>query len=258
MNSKYGEFQNKRVLVTGATKGLGWVCAQFFEQCGAQLVITGRTSENLDALISSFSKPANHLSVICDLSAQSGVDDLVKQVNKFSDGIDIIIHSLGGGYGFRDPLLSWDQFDMLHRINVAAGAEINRQLIPSMRLRGEGRVIHICSIASHEATGSVGYNTVKAGLAAYVRSLGRELAYDGVVVSGILPGAFYAPGNSWERLEARDPKAVKQFVENRLPRKKIAEADEIMSLVALLAGEGASMMAGTCVAIDAGEGVSYV
>jgi 3-oxoacyl-[acyl-carrier protein] reductase len=258
INNKNSEFNNKRVLITGASKGLGWVCAQFFEQCGAQLIVTGRTTEKLEELISGFSEPDKHLSVTCDLLEKTGVDDLVKQVNTFCGDIDIIIHALGGGYGFRAPLLSWDQFDMLHRVNVAAGAEINRQLIPSMQARNEGRVIHICSVASQEATGSVGYNTAKAALAAYVRSLGRELASDGVVVSGILPGAFYAPGNSWERLEARDPAVVKHFVETRLPRNKIAEADEIMPLIALLAGEGASMMAGTCIAIDAGEGVSYV
>lgn len=256
--ARYSEFKQKRVLVTGASKGLGWVCAQFFEQCGAQLIVTGRTTEKLHELMSSFDQPERHLSVSCDLLVQTAVAELVAKATDFCGGVDIIVHALGGGYGFRDPLLSWDQFDMLHRVNVGAGAELNRLLIPSMRAQSQGRVVHICSVASQEATGSVGYNTVKAALAAYVRSLGRELASEGVVVSGILPGAFYAPGNSWERLEARDPAVVKNFIETRLPRNKIADADEILPLIALLAGEGGSMMAGTCVAIDAGEGVSYV
>ena len=121
-----------------------------------------------------------------------------------------------------------------------------------------GRVIHVGSTSSQEATGSVAYNTVKASLAAYVRSLGRELAHTGVVVCGLLPGAFYAPGNSWRRLEANKPEVVEQFVESNLPRKKIAEAKEVVSLIQFLAGEGASMMSGCCVPIDAGEGKSYI
>ena len=63
--------------------------------------------------------------------------------------------------------------------------------------------------------------------------------------------------NAWERLEAKDPAVVQNFIEQRLPRKRIADATEIIPLIALLAGRGASMMAGTCVPIDAGEGVSY-
>ena len=81
--------------------------------------------------------------------------------------------------------------------------EINKIIVPQMIQRKCGNLVHVCSIASSEATGSVGYNTVKAALAAYVRTLGRELVDSGVVVTGILPGGFYAPGNSWERLEEK-------------------------------------------------------
>ena len=173
------------------------MCANFFEEQGAKLVLAGRTSEKLDELIAGFAQPEQHQSVSCDLLDKDGVEALVESVRRFCGGVDIIIHCLGGGYGFRDPLLSWDQFSMLHRVNVAAGAELNRLLIPDMIHQGYGRVVHVCSIASQEATGSVGYNTVKASLAAYVRSLGRELAGNQVVVSGILPGAFYGPERLW-------------------------------------------------------------
>ena len=118
--------------------------------------------------------------------------------------------------------------------------------------------MHVGSIASQEATASVGYNTVKSALAAYVRSLGRELAETRVVVSGILPGAFYAPENSWERLKASKPEVVREFIEKNLPRKRIAEVDELLPLIFFLAGKAASMMSGCCVPIDAGEGKSYV
>ena len=98
---------------------------------------------------------------------------------------------------------------------------------------------------------------MKAALAAYVRSLGREYASTGVVVTGILPGAFYAPGNSWRRLEADKPEVVEKFVAERLPRGHIAEAEELLPMLFLLTGPGAAMMAGTCIAIDAGESRAY-
>ena len=89
---------------------------------------------------------------------------MVNEGKEFLGGIDIIIHALGGGYGFKEPLLSWEQFTMLHQVNFSAAAEINRLLIPEMSQRQAGNVVHICSVSSQEATGSVGYNTIKAHL----------------------------------------------------------------------------------------------
>ena len=86
---------------------------------------------------------------------------------------------------------------------------------------------------------------------------GREMASTGIVVSGILPGAFYGPDNVWRRHEANRPEMVQQFIEDRLPLKRIAEPDEIIPLIAFLASSGASMMGGSCVPIDAGEGKGY-
>ncbi len=121
-----------------------------------------------------------------------------------------------------------------------------------------GTVIHIGSIASQEAVGSVGYNTVKAGLAAYVRSLGREMASSGIVVTGILPGGFTAPGNAMVWLQKNKPKIYDSFVEKRLPRKRMGSVTEIIPLILLLASDAGSMMNCCCVPIDAGEGRSYM
>jgi 3-oxoacyl-[acyl-carrier protein] reductase len=252
------DFLDKRILVTGASKGLGWVVAQEFARRGARLVVCGRNEEKLCELKDSFSSPDNHETFAGDLLEINNIDRLEETCRKLSGNFDILIHVAGGGYGFRDPLLNWEQFDKLLKVNVSCAVEINRRFIPEMIKNGCGRVIHVGSIAGQEATGSVGYNTVKAGLSGYVRSLGRELAGSGVVVTGILPGAFYAPGNSWERLEKNKPEVVKEFIKEKLPRGKIAEAEEILPLILLLAGDAASMMAGSCVPIDAGEGKSYL
>jgi len=253
-----GEFQEKRILITGASKGLGYICAQEFEKQGAQLVMVARSSSKLEQLKNTFSNPANHLVFSADLLNHDSIQSLVKKGLEHSGGFDIVLHILGGGYGFRDPLITWEQLDTLFKVNVSVAAEINRLIVPGMVEKKYGRLVHVGSIASQEATASVGYNTVKSALASYVRSLGRELAESKVVASGILPGAFYAPGNSWERLKATKPEVVKKFIEKNLPRKKIADADEVLPLIFFLASESASMMSGCCVPIDAGEGKSYI
>jgi 3-oxoacyl-[acyl-carrier protein] reductase len=251
-------FKDKKVLITGASKGLGWVCAQELALQGARLVCAGRNKEKLAELKSSFSNPENHMIFAGDLVDPKIINELILKSKKFLGEIEIVLHVLGGGYGFRDPLLTWEQLDTLHKVNIGVAAEINRQVVPEMIKNKSGYVVHVGSISSQEATASVGYNTVKASLAAYVRSLGRELASSGVVVTGVLPGAFYAPGNSWRRLEEHKPEVVRKFTQDNLPRKKIAEAEEIVPLILFLASEAASMMSGSCVPIDAGEGKAYV
>jgi len=252
-----GEFQDKNILITGASKGLGYVCSQAFEKQGARLVLAARSLDKLEKLRHSFSDPEKHLVIANDLVDQKNIESLVGKGLEHSGGFDIVLHVLGGGYGFRDPLLTWEQLETLHRVNVGVAAEINRLVAPEMVKKKFGRLVHVGSIASQEATASVGYNTVKSALAAYVRSLGRELAESGVVVTGILPGAFYAPENSWRRLEANKPEVVEEFIEKNLPRKRIADADEVLPLIYFLAGGASSMMSGCCVPIDAGEGKSY-
>jgi len=252
------EFLDKRILITGASKGLGFVIAKEFARRGAQLIICGRNEDELQKLKTLLPSPDSHTAFAGDLLELDNIDRLEEACLNFSDSLDIVIHVAGGGYGFRDSLLTWEQFDKLFKVNVSCAVEINRRIIPRMIKRSYGRVVHIGSIAGQEATGSVGYNTVKAALSGYVRSIGRELASSGIVVTGILPGAFYAPGNSWKRLEANQPEIVEQFIKEKLPRGKISEAEEIIPLILLLAGSSSSMMAGSCVPIDAGEGKSYM
>src|SRR5690349_9080731 len=129
------------------------------------------------------------------------LNPVVPALNDF----DAVIHCAGGGMGLRESLLTPKALYDLFMLNLGTGVEVNRQALPSMMARKKGYIVHVCSIASGEAVGSVGYNTVKAALAAYVRSLGREMAPHGVVVTGIAPGAFIASGNAMDRLQRDNP-----------------------------------------------------
>lgn len=251
-------FEGKRILITGASKGLGAVCFLEFAKMGARLAISGRTKENLGKLLKETKDPDSHIAISLDLSEEYNVQEFVQKGSEFLGGVDIIIHALGGGYGFSDPILSWKQLDLLHKVNLYAGAEINKLVIPNMIKNQRGTIIHVGSIASQEAVGSVGYNTVKASLAAYVRSLGREMASSGIIVTGILPGGFTAPGNAMIRLKENKPEVYDSFIMERIPRRKMGSVSEIIPLICLLASDSGSMMSGCCVPIDAGEGKAYI
>ena len=252
------DLENRHVIITGASKGLGFVCAKALANHGACLVLIARSKEKLETLRKSLKDAEKHICIVADLTDRKQLYECIKTAEAFLGFIDVVLHVVGGGLGLRNPLLEANDFIKLFTLNVLVAAEINRIIIPQMMKRGAGNLVHVASIASSEATASVGYNTVKAALAAYVRSLGREIAGSGVVATGILPGGFYAPENSWERLEAKSPEIVKKFIEERLPRKFLGRAEELIPMILLLCSDAASMMGGCLVPIDAGEGKSYI
>ncbi len=247
----------KTILITGASRGLGSVCAWAFAEQGAKLVLMARSKETLEEVRASCSRAADHLAVAVDLTDARVLENAVQEAAAFLGEIDAVLHVAGGGLGLREPLISSTDLLKLFSLNVAAAAEINRLVAPAMMERGKGNLVHVGSIASTDAVASVGYNTAKAALAAYVRSLGNHLAAHGVVVTGILPGGFNAPGNSWQRLKVNKPEVVNRFIAERLPRGRLADAEELVPLIAFLCSDAASMMGGCLVPIDAGEGKTY-
>lgn len=222
----------RKIIITGASRGLGLIAADAFEQEGWEVL-------RFD------SKRMDFLNI--DPNWMAGIPE----------DLEALIHCAGGGLGLRGPYLPASEFYKLFMVNLGGAAEINRIVAANMQTNRKGYIVHICSIASGEAVGSVGYNTVKTALAGYVRSFGRVLAPFGVVVTGISPGGFIAPGNAMERLEANNPGAYQEFIENRLPRRFMGKAEELIPLLKFLCSPAASMMAGSVVPIDAGEAHYY-
>ena len=198
------------------------------------------------------------MSIPVDLLEKEAIEPAIQKAQAFLGRIDVVLHAAGGGLGLKDDFLKHEDFLKLFALNLGSAAEINRLVAPEMKERRSGNLVHVGSIASSEGVGSVGYNTVKAALAAYVRSLGRELNRFSVIATGILPGGFISPGNSMARLQEANPEAYRKFTEERLPRRVMGDAGELIPMLALLCSENASMMGGCLVPIDAGEGRAYI
>lgn len=249
--------KNKRILITGASKGLGAVAAVAFAERGARVVLLARSQDKLEAVRLSCKDSERHLSIPVNLLEIKEIQSVVPKAKEFLGGIDVVLHAAGGGLGLKDDFLSHGDFLKLFALNLGAAAEINRLVFPEMKERRAGNLVHVGSIASNEGIGSVGYNTVKAALAAYVRSLGRELNRFNIIATGILPGGFISSGNAMARLQENNPEAYQRFIEELLPRKIMGEAKELIPMLVLLCSDEASMMGGCLVPIDAGEGRAY-
>ena len=251
-------FLNKNIVITGASKGLGYHVALDFASRGANLALISRDEESLKYLSSEIGVGNKHIYETCDLLDVDETDYSAKKIlNHFDNRVDIILHSAGGGYGMRDPLLSSNDLHSLFMGNIGGAVNINRILIPSMIKRKSGNVIHVGSVASREVTGSVGYNTVKSAINAYVRTIGKEMSKFGIVVTGILPGGFIAKDNAMIRLRENKLSVYDEFINQRLPRGFMGNVEELLPMIRLLSSSDASMMGGCMVPIDAGEGSAY-
>lgn len=245
----------QNIIITGASQGLGEYCAKKMSKKGANIALISRNKKNLNRVLSNCDGSNNivvQLDITDPIDCQSKINETISH---FDGKIDSVIHSTGGGLGFRDPLIDFSDFIKLFSTNLAGQSLINKLVIPFMKSSCSGNIVHVSSVASREAIASVGYNTVKAAINAYVRSLGNELANTGVIITGIIPGAFIANNNAMERFKKTNPEGFNDY-ENKLPRGKVADVSEIYSLIEFLTSKSASMMTGCMVPIDAGEAKS--
>jgi len=251
------EFVGKKIIVTGASKGLGAIVCEALAKRGASIAMLSRSKKEMDILKNRLNNPSSHISINIDLLKNNSIKLAIKKAKKFLKQIDIVLHVAGGGFGLKEKLIKSEDLKTLFQINLGAAIEINRLVINDKTKSQLLKLVHVGSIASSEAVGSVGYNIAKSGLAAYVRSLGRELYKDKVIVTGILPGGFTAPGNAMERFRKKNMKDYKKFIKTRLPRGFMGVADEVLPMLLFLCSSHSSMMGGCLVPIDAGEGKTY-
>ena len=251
------EFLGKRIIVTGASRGLGAMACEALAKRGAKIAMLSRSKKEMDNLKNGLKNPSNHISIKVDLLRNNAIKLAIKKAKKFLKQIDIVLHVAGGGFGLKEKLIKNEDLKMLLQINLGAAAEINRLVVGGKTKSQFLKLVHIGSIASNEAVASVGYNVSKSALATYVRSLGRELYKSKVIVTGILPGGLIAPGNAMDRLRKKNIKDYKKFIKTRLPRGLMGAADEILPVLLFLCSKHSSMMGGCLVPIDAGEGKAY-
>lgn len=251
------EFFGKRVLVTGASRGLGAAVCMALAKRGAKIAMLSRSNKEMKNLKNKLKNPSNHISIKIDLLKNNEIKFAIKKAKKFLKQIDIVIHVAGGGFGLKDVLINNEDLKTLLQVNLGAAAEINKLIVNDKSKNQSLKLVHVGSIASSEAVGSVGYNVAKSALSTYVKSLGRELYKNKVIVTGILPGGFIASGNAMERLRKKNLKDYKKFIKERLPRGKMADVNEVLPMLLFLCSKHSSMMGGCLVPIDAGEGKAY-
>jgi 3-oxoacyl-[acyl-carrier protein] reductase len=250
--------QNKRALITGASRGLGEGIARSLAQEGVRVILTGRTKKDLDAVLQSIGgRQKGHMVIVADLTKKNKPTQIISQLTKNKVQIDIVVNNLGGDLLLKDPFCTILEWQKLWRLNMEVAIEINNLVIPTMREKKWGRIVNISSIASLENQGAVPYCSIKAALTAYSRSMGRFLAPDGIIMTSVLPGAVYTKGGYWEMASKKKIAHVKEYLDKRMAIKRFGTLKEIGDAVAFLCSDNASFCVGTTMVVDGGQGRSF-
>lgn len=245
---------NKKILITGASSGLGKALAAWGDTLNAELCLLSKSTEKLTNL--SLHNANRHKRYAVDFTSEHTLDDVLSDLLSQSFIPDVIIHCAGGGFKMWNPLLTRKEFQQLLDVNLTAIIQINSRFAPLLMERKSGVLIHIGSTASTAAHGSVGYNTVKAALAAYVRSLGKMLGETGIVVTGLSPGSFIAEGNNMFHFQKEKTAEFNDYAQ-RLPTKRLITVSEFFPIIQMLCTQQGSLFNGCMLPVDAGEGMGY-
>ena len=251
------KIKNKRVLITGASNGIGKTLAYQFAKEGCKLTLLARSKNKLNKIVKDLGgEKKGHFFFSVDLLPLGNAERISKKILKTIGTHEIIIHCVGGGLGIKNLFSSYSDWQKVFRFNVGIGIEINNVFIKSLIKKKWGRIIHVSSIAAKNADSEfdkIPYAASKSYLNHYLVGLSKNVIKKNIVVSGVMPGPLLTKDKFWEKELKKNPQKVKKFIKKNYAIERFARAEEICPFILLLASENASYAAGTIIPIDGGK-----
>jgi short-subunit dehydrogenase len=195
------KLNGKRVLITGATGGIGSQVAKLLAAGGAELFLTGRRSDKLSELADALRLPATR-TFAAELSDPDMVQSLAARVSEQFESIDILINA--AGIGIIKPLeqLTTDDFKKTLDSNLVATFLLVKAFLPGMKLTGKGLIINIPGVLGKvPMAGAAAYSASKYGLVGMMQSIREELKRTEVRITNVFMGGVDSP--FWDEIPMR-------------------------------------------------------
>jgi NAD(P)-dependent dehydrogenase (short-subunit alcohol dehydrogenase family) len=215
------ELDGKRILLTGASTGIGEAAAEQFARHGATVVAVARRQDLLDALADRIAAAGGTaMSIPCDLSDMDAIDALVADVQKRIGGVDILINN--AGRSIRRPLAEslerWHDVERTMVLNYYAPLRLIRGLAPAMLERGDGHIINVTTwgVLSEAAPLFSVYNASKAALSAVSRIVetewGRRGVHSTTLYYPLVATPMIAPTKAYDGMPALTPEEAAEWM----------------------------------------------
>ena len=239
------DLEGKKALITGASGGIGKEIAKVLIEHNAEVCISGRNLEELNALKKSLGEKC--YVVACDLSKKDEITELIKKTDEFLGHIDILINNAGITKDNIFLRMSENEWEDVLNVNLNSTFSILKLITKGMIKRRYGRIINISSVVGVTGgAGQVNYSASKAGLIGLTKSLSQEIATRNITVNCIAPGFIETPMT--EKLDDKRKDAIL----NSIPMNRIGTPKDLSSAIIFLASQESSYITGQTIHINGG------
>ncbi len=236
--------KNKKILITGATGGIGNSLVKKFDSLDSSIVATGTNEEKLNNLKKSFNKIQIEK---FRLDEHQKIEEFIDKVDKKLDGIDILVNNAGITLDNLSIRLTEENWKKVLDLNLTSTFLMCKFVIKKMLKKKQGKIINITSIVGHTGNlGQANYSASKAGIVAFSKSLAIEYARKNININCVSPGFI--------KTEMTD-KISEDFKKNlieRIPSGNLGTGEDVSNCVAFLASDMAKYINGETIHVNGG------
>lgn len=245
----------KRLLITGGSRGLGREMAVAIADAGADVILVGRDADALETTAGSIrdlGRTADTL--VADVGDPAECERMCARALELHGTIDILINNVGGR---RIPTptdeMSTADWQRLLDLNLTSTFICTRMIGGAMRAHGQGgRIINVASVSGMVVNRGIGgrsYETSKAAVIQFTRTVAVDWAADGITANAICPGGFMTePNLRWQR---ESPEVIEAFA-SQIPMQRFGDPEDLGPLAVYLASDAARYVTGAAIVIDGG------
>ena len=242
--------KGKVALLTGGSKGLGKAMARGLAEAGADIVISSRHENELKPALEEILRGTDRKGrfIVADMSRRSDVLRLARTALEQMGRVDILVNNAGTNIPQAIDQIKDEDWDAVMEINLNSIMVLTRALVPQMKTRGWGRVIHISSVMGFiSKEGRNAYSATKSALIGLARANALDLGRYGITVNCIAPGPFLTdlPGRLLSEAEKQEFARVTALG-------RWAEPKELVGPVLLLASDAGGYITGETLVVDGG------
>ena len=238
------DLSNKKVLVTGATGGIGQALVKKFVSLNAKVLASGTKNEKLDLL----KKQYPNINILkFDISDHSKIEEFIENVTSQLSGLDILINNAGINMDNLSLRMKDEEWKKVIDINLSSTFLLAKHSIKMMLKNKFGRVVNIASVVGH--TGNLGqsnYSASKAAIIGMSKSLAIEYAKKNITINCVSPGFIQTS------MTENIPEKVKLILTSRIPMGKLGTTEDVSNCVAFLSSEDSSYITGETLHVNGG------
>ena len=250
----------KHALVCGASEGIGRAAAHELALLGASVTVLARRAEALQAVVDAL--PARngqrHGRITADVSHTDALAEKVRALAA-ERRVDILVNNTGGPPGGPVASATADAFVQAFTRHLLANQALVQAVLPGMQAAGWGRIVNVVSTSVREPIQGLGVsNTTRGAVAAWAKTLSREVASQGITVNNVLPG-FTETGRIAQivgdraRSSGTSEQQVADGMKATVPAARFARPDEVAAAIAFLCSPAAGYINGVSLAVDGGR-----